>query len=95
MALKIISVADEDDLHEFLTEISIMRKLNHRNIVRLVGAWKKNSELFVWSHDRRIDICSLVLRSQWSCAKAVRLQICILVPNNVLFFLILGSTECF
>lgn len=34
-------------IDEFLEEISIMRLLSHPNIVKLVGAWKKGSELYV------------------------------------------------
>lgn len=38
-----------DVIDEFLEEITIMRLLSHPNIVKLVGAWKKGSELYVCS----------------------------------------------
>jgi serine/threonine protein kinase len=35
---------------EFIPEISIMKSLNHPNIVKFHGAWMKKRELFVSDH---------------------------------------------
>jgi len=47
VALKVIALEEGDALDEFLPEISIMRGLQHANVVRLHGAWKKGHDLFI------------------------------------------------
>lgn len=46
-AVKIITPEEDEVLDDFLVEITILRKCNHRNIVGFSGAWMKGEELFI------------------------------------------------
>lgn len=36
-----------DKLEDFITEIEIMRKFSHKNVITMHGAWKTN-DIYVW-----------------------------------------------
>jgi len=47
VALKIITLEEDDTFEEMMIEILILQKCDHRNIVKYFGSWKKGEELFI------------------------------------------------
>eukprot|EP01117_Protostelium_nocturnum_P002767 TRINITY_DN1369_c0_g1_i2.p1 TRINITY_DN1369_c0_g1~~TRINITY_DN1369_c0_g1_i2.p1 ORF type:complete len:1307 (-),score=499.61 TRINITY_DN1369_c0_g1_i2:21-3941(-) len=47
VALKIIGIEEGESLDEMLIEIEILKKCNHKNIVKHYGSWLREEELFI------------------------------------------------
>ncbi|KAJ1501529.1 hypothetical protein HMI54_009888 [Coelomomyces lativittatus] len=47
VAIKIITLEDDETFDELIIEIDILKKCNHPNIVKYYGSWLKGKELFI------------------------------------------------
>eukprot|EP01119_Soliformovum_irregulare_P003116 TRINITY_DN1341_c0_g1_i1.p1 TRINITY_DN1341_c0_g1~~TRINITY_DN1341_c0_g1_i1.p1 ORF type:complete len:1290 (+),score=340.11 TRINITY_DN1341_c0_g1_i1:82-3951(+) len=47
VAVKIIEIEDEDNISDIVTEMTILRKCSHPNMVKYYGSWLKGKDLFI------------------------------------------------
>eukprot|EP01097_Dermamoeba_algensis_P008685 TRINITY_DN587_c0_g5_i1.p1 TRINITY_DN587_c0_g5~~TRINITY_DN587_c0_g5_i1.p1 ORF type:complete len:275 (-),score=81.57 TRINITY_DN587_c0_g5_i1:402-1226(-) len=47
VAVKICNTEDEDNLNDLAAEVAVLKKVQHQNIVKFFGAYKKDKEVYI------------------------------------------------